>query len=509
MRILGIDPGLQITGYGVIDCHRAVPALVDGGVIRLKAKAALEDRLIELERELQSLFDEHKPNLCAIEQLYAHYAHPRTAILMGHARGVILLVARRNGAEVESYPANRIKQSLVDKYFTWTPTRIEGIGLAQIFAEIKKRHGRAFPERQAEPDVLPAGGVYQWRAEGERHLFNPQTIHKLQYAVRQRKDAVWTRGYKIFKEYSALVNAQEKEFCTLRALLDSHHRVVGVLTQPDRPAGRGRELRASPVKLLAAERGVPVAQPQTLKTPEGLGPLREWSPDLLVVVAYGLILPAAALALPRLGCLNIHGSLLPRWRGAAPIQRALLAGDAETGITIMQLDEGLDTGPMLLERRRAIGTDDTAGDLHDALAELGASALLEAIDGLAAGTLPGRAQPSAGATYAPKIEKSEALIDWNSTATHIDRQIRAFNPWPVAETRLDGQPLRILRSRLLEASGRAGEPGSLLGLGDDGLRVACGEGVVLLRELQRAGRRPVPARDFANGVRIAGARLGA
>jgi methionyl-tRNA formyltransferase len=295
----------------------------------------------------------------------------------------------------------------------------------------------------------------------------------------------------------------------LRALLDSHHRVVGVLTQPDRPAGRGRELRASPVKLLAEERGVPLAQPQTLKTPEGLGSLREWSPDLMVVVAYGLILPAAALALPRLGCLNIHGSLLPRWRGAAPIQRALLAGDAETGITIMQLDEGLDTGPMLLERRRAIGADDTAGDLHDALAELGAAALLEAIDGLAAGTLPGRAQPSAGATYAPKIEKSEALIDWNSPATHIDRQIRAFNPWPVAETRLDGQPLRILRSRLLDAAGRAGEPGSLLGLDDSGLRVACGEGVVQLRELQRAGKRPVSARDFANGVRIAGARLGA
>ena len=294
----------------------------------------------------------------------------------------------------------------------------------------------------------------------------------------------------------------------LRALLDSPHRVVGVLTQPDRPAGRGRELRASPIKLLAAERGVPVAQPATLKTPEGLAPLREWSPDLLVVVAYGLILPAGVLALPRLGCLNIHGSLLPRWRGAAPIQRALLAGDAETGITIMQLDEGLDTGPMLLERRRAIGADDTAGDLHDALSELGATALLEAIDGLVAGTLAGRAQPASGASYAPKIEKSEALIDWNSRAAHIDRQVRAFNPWPMAETRLAGEPLRILRSRLLQDSGRAGEPGSLLGLGDDGLRVACGEGVVVLRELQRAGKRPVSARDFANGVRIAGARLG-
>jgi len=294
----------------------------------------------------------------------------------------------------------------------------------------------------------------------------------------------------------------------LRALFDSRHRIVGVLTQPDRPAGRGRELRASPVKLLALERGVPVAQPATLKTPEGMVALREWSPELLVVVAYGLILPAAVLSLPRLGCLNIHGSLLPRWRGAAPIQRALLAGDTETGITIMQLDAGLDTGPVLLERRQPIGPDDTAGDLHDALAGLGAAALLEAIAGLAAGTLAGRAQPAAGATYAPKLDKSEALIDWNQDAVQIDRQIRAFNPWPVAETRVGSEPLRILRARLLEPDGSAAPPGTLLGMGEDGLRVACGKGVVALRELQRAGKRPVPARDFANAVRIDGLRFG-
>ena len=294
----------------------------------------------------------------------------------------------------------------------------------------------------------------------------------------------------------------------LRALLDSQHRIVGVLTQPDRPAGRGRELRASPVKLLAVDRGVPVAQPATLKTPEGTGALRDWSPELLVVVAYGLILPVAVLSLPRLGCLNIHGSLLPRWRGAAPIQRALLAGDMETGITIMQLDEGLDTGPMLLERRRPIGPDDTAGDLHDALAELGAAALLEAIAGLAAGTLVGRAQPAAGVTYAAKLEKSEALIDWKQGAVQIDRQVRAFNPWPVAETRVGGEPLRILRTRLLERDGCAAPPGTLLGMGEDGLRVACGQGVIALRELQRAGKRPVAARDFANAVRIDGLRFG-
>ena len=197
-----------------------------------------------------------------------------------------------------------------------------------------------------------------------------------------------------------------------------------MLTQPDRPAGRGRELRASPVKLLAAERGLPVAQPQTLKTAEGRARTRaNGHRTLLVVVAYGLILPPAVLALPRLGCLNIHGSLLPRWRGAAPIQRALLAGDAETGITIMQLDEGLDTGPDAARTpARRSAAHDTAGDLHDALAELGAAALLEAIEGLAAGTLAARAQPAEGVTYAPKIEKSEARIDWNAQAVQLDRQ---------------------------------------------------------------------------------------
>jgi methionyl-tRNA formyltransferase len=294
----------------------------------------------------------------------------------------------------------------------------------------------------------------------------------------------------------------------LRGLLSSSHRVVGVLTQPDRPAGRGRELRASPVKLLALDAGLPLAQPATLKTPESRVDLAAWTPDLLVVVAYGLILPAPVLALPRLGCLNIHGSLLPRWRGAAPIQRAILAGDSETGVTIMQLDAGLDTGPILLERRRPIGTQDTAGDLHDALAELGAAALIEAIDGLAAGVVKAREQPAAGASYAPKIEKSEAHIDWSASAVQLDRQIRAFNPWPVAETRFGGESLRLLRSRVVDPSQRDAAPGTLLGLAEDGLRVACGEGVLAVRELQRSGKRPVSARDFANAVRLDGIRFG-
>jgi methionyl-tRNA formyltransferase len=293
----------------------------------------------------------------------------------------------------------------------------------------------------------------------------------------------------------------------LRALLSSQHQVVGVLTQPDRPAGRGRELRASPIKLLAAEHHLPVAQPETLKTAEGRAALHGWSPDLLVVVAYGLILPPAVLLMPRMGCLNIHGSVLPRWRGAAPIQRAVLAGDAETGVTIMQLDEGLDTGPVLLERRRPIGLHDTAGDLHDALAELGAAALLEAIEGLSTGQLLPRAQSAEGVTYAAKIDKSEARIDWTGSAVQLDRQIRAFNPWPVAETRLAGESLRLLRARVAEPRAREAAPGTVLGLAEDGLRVACGEGVLAVGELQRAGKRPVSARDFANAVRLAGVRF--
>jgi methionyl-tRNA formyltransferase len=295
----------------------------------------------------------------------------------------------------------------------------------------------------------------------------------------------------------------------LRALLSSRHEVVGVLTQPDRPAGRGRELRASPVKLLALDARLPLAQPVNLKTPENRAALADWRPDLLVVVAYGLILPPVVLDLPRLGCVNIHGSLLPRWRGAAPIQRAVLAGDAETGVTIMQLDAGLDTGPVLIERRHPIGLHDTAGDLHDALSELGAAALLEAIDGLAAGTLRAVPQPAVGASHAPKIEKAEAQIDWNAPAVEIDRRVRAFNPWPVAETRLAGESLRILRARVTAPDAPGVAAGTLLGLADDGLRVACGEGVLAVGELQRAGKRPVSARDFANAVRLDGLRFGA
>jgi methionyl-tRNA formyltransferase len=206
---------------------------------------------------------------------------------------------------------------------------------------------------------------------------------------------------------------------------------------------------------------------------------------------------------------NIHGSLLPRWRGAAPIQRAILAGDTETGVSIMQLDAGLDTGPVLLERRHPIGMHDTAGDLHDALSELGAAALMEVVEAIASGTVVVRAQPTEGVTYAAKLEKSEALLDWRQAASVLDRQVRAFNPWPIAETRFAGESLRILRARIAQPSGSEAAPGTLLGLAEDGLRVACGEGVLAVGELQRAGKRPVSARDFANAVRLDGTRFGA
>ena len=312
-----------------------------------------------------------------------------------------------------------------------------------------------------------------------------------------------------------LIFAGTPEFAreALAQLHASGHDIALVLTQPDRPAGRGRELRASAVKAEAVAAGVPVAQPVTLKTTAGRAEFVAWRPDLLVVVAYGLILPAEALAVPRFGCLNIHGSLLPRWRGAAPIQRAILAGDTETGVSIMQLELGLDTGPVYLERRIPIGPHATAGDLHDELSQHGATALLEAIDGLVAGTMQPRAQPAAGVTYARKIDKAEARIDWHADAEVIDRQVRAFNPQPIAETTLGGESLRIHRARLATAPEPEGPaarsiPGQLLGMQQDALLVACGTGYLALEVVQRAGKRPVAARDFVNAKPVDGLRLG-
>ena len=301
-----------------------------------------------------------------------------------------------------------------------------------------------------------------------------------------------------------IVFAGTPEFAVppLAALCASRHEVVGVLTQPDRPAGRGRKLATSAIKDFALQQGLPIAQPQTLRSAEGRESLADWQPDVLVVVAYGLILPVEVLSIPRFGCLNIHASLLPRWRGAAPIQRAILAGDAYTGVTLMQMDVGLDTGPMLLQRRVAIGADVDSAALHATLAQVGAEALLETLDGLETGTLAAQPQPSSGVTYAAKIDKAEARIDWQHDAIDIARRVRAFRPWPIAETSQRGEQVRIHEAVVIgdaEAGRAAGTvPGTLLGLRADRLIVACGRDCLGIGVLQRAGRRSVTAREFAN-----------
>jgi len=295
------------------------------------------------------------------------------------------------------------------------------------------------------------------------------------------------------------------------AALNARHSLVGVLTQPDRAAGRGQRLSASPVKQAAQALGAPLAQPASLKSEEGRAALSQWRPDVLVVVAYGLLLPREVLDLPRLGCINIHGSLLPRWRGAAPVQRALLAGDAETGVSIMQMDAGLDTGAVLLARRVPITPQHTAGYLQAQLAELGAAALLEVLDGLDAGTLAATPQPAAGVTYAAKIDKAEARIDWTWDAAAIDRQVRAFNPWPVAETRLAGEQLRIWGAHALNVpvkDAKSADPGSIVDVSGEYMLVQCGSGALAVTNVQRPGRRPMSVRDFSHSLALAGRRLG-
>ena len=269
-----------------------------------------------------------------------------------------------------------------------------------------------------------------------------------------------------------------------------------VRTQPDRPAGRGMKLMPSPVKQRALAHGLTVAQPETLKTPELRAPLVEAAPDLLVVVAYGLLLPRAVLDIPRLGCINIHASLLPRWRGAAPIHRAIEAGDARTGITLMQMDEGLDTGPMLAERTVDIAADDTTATLHDRLAATGAQLLIDTLPDLLAGRITAVPQPADGTCYAAKIGKAEAALDFRRPATELACAIRAFDPFPGALMTVDGTPIKLWRARVEPASG---EPGRILAVGDDGVVIACGEGALRVTELQKPGGKRLPAADFLHG----------
>ena len=280
---------------------------------------------------------------------------------------------------------------------------------------------------------------------------------------------------------------------SLSALLAAGHDVVLVLTQPDRPSGRGMALRPSPVKVAAEASGIDVFQPLTLKDPVAQERVRAAQADAMIVAAYGLILPQAVLDMPRFGCINIHASLLPRWRGAAPIQRAIEAGDAESGVCIMQMEAGLDTGPVLLSGRVPIAADETAGTLHDKLADMGARLIVETLAKL---PIDAVVQPEIGVTYAAKIEKAEAQIDWRRPAREIERQIRAFNPFPGAAGTLDGAAIKVWRSELVAA---AAPPGTVVSVERSGIVVACGDGGLCLTELQKAGGKRLPVAQFLAG----------
>ncbi|EHC74579.1 Methionyl-tRNA formyltransferase [Salmonella enterica subsp. enterica serovar Montevideo str. S5-403] len=309
----------------------------------------------------------------------------------------------------------------------------------------------------------------------------------------------------------------------LDALLTSGHNVVGVFTQPDRPAGRGKKLMPSPVKVLAEEKGLPVFQPVSLRPQENQHLVADLHADVMVVVAYGLILPKAVLDMPRLGCINVHGSLLPRWRGAAPIQRSLWAGDAETGVTIMQMDVGLDTGDMLYKLACPITAEDTSGSLYNKLAELGPQGLITTLKQLADGTATPEAQNEVLVTHAEKLSKEEARIDWSLSAAQLERCIRAFNPWPMSWLEIDGQPVKVWQASVIEdcqkycmtissviEDATQSLPGTILAATKQGIQVATGKGILNLLSLQPAGKKAMSAQDLLNSRRewfIPGNRL--
>jgi methionyl-tRNA formyltransferase len=293
---------------------------------------------------------------------------------------------------------------------------------------------------------------------------------------------------------------------TLVEIAGRGHDIAAVYTRAPKPAGRGMELMSSAVEREARRLGLDVLTPRSLRSDEAAAAMRSHGAQAAVVVAYGLILPQPVLDAFPLGAFNLHASLLPRWRGAAPIQRAILAGDAETGVCIMQMDEGLDTGGVLATARLAIGAETTSAQLHDQLAELGAAQILRAVNELNESRAQAIAQPLQGVTYAEKLSKAEARVNWHHAAEQIDRQIRAFNPWPIAETTLGGEAVKLLRSRLpaaAAAAAGAAAPGTVTGLQGDALEVVCGQGVLQVLELQRAGRKPVSAREFMNAARSA------
>ena len=298
----------------------------------------------------------------------------------------------------------------------------------------------------------------------------------------------------------------------LKGLLTGAHKVVAVLTQPDRPAGRGRKLTPSPVRVAAVDAGLTVLQPETLRDVSVQQELARLKPDLMIVVAYGLLLPAEVLRLPKRGCINLHASLLPRWRGASPIHAVILAGDTQTGVGIMQMDEGLDTGPVYVSEAVTIGAAETTGELDLRIAALGADLLDKYLDSILAGELQANAQPEEGISYAGRIKKSDGLINWQQPAVEIDRQIRAYSGWPVAHTLFNGEPLRCLEGHALTREpaqlDQDMSPGTLLELQKDGLHVQTGEGVLVLSRLQLAGRKPVTAREFANAQAIDAIVLG-